>query len=108
MDHARGKVIWGAEGRDAKTLDGFFDELGPQPSRALEAVLLDLGQVFVKSVATPGHAPQAVLRADPFHIVELVGDALRGPTRPLAWQTLRRHPDDRHAQSLEGCRWALL
>ncbi len=30
VDHDRARVIWGAEGKDAKTLDGFFDELGPQ------------------------------------------------------------------------------
>jgi len=29
VDHDRGKVIWGAKGKDALTLDAFFDELGP-------------------------------------------------------------------------------
>ncbi len=30
VDHDRGKVIWGAKGMDAATLDAFFDELGPE------------------------------------------------------------------------------
>ena len=43
VDHDRARVIWGAEGKDAKTLDGFFDELGPARSRLIEAVLARLG-----------------------------------------------------------------
>lgn len=107
VDHDRGKVIWGAEGKDAKTLDGFFDELGPQRSGVIEAVSLDLGPAFIKSVTAPGHAPQAVVCADPFHIVKLVGDALDEVRRDL-WQTLRKLPDDRYARDFKGCRWALL
>jgi transposase len=107
VDHDRGKVIWGAEGKDAETLDGFFDELGPQRSRAIEAVSLDLGPAFIKSVTAPGHAPQAVVCADVFHIVKLVGDALDEVRRAL-WQDLRRLPDDRWARDFKGSRWALL
>ena len=47
VDHDRGKVIWGARGKDAKTLDGFFDELGPQRSAQIQAVSLDLGPAFI-------------------------------------------------------------
>ena len=42
VDHDRGVVVWGAKGKNATTLDGFFDELGPQRSAAIEAVSLDL------------------------------------------------------------------
>jgi transposase len=107
VDHDRGKVVWGAEGKDAKTLDGFFDELGTQRSGLLEAVSMDLGPAFLKSVTAEGHAPQAVVCADPFHIVKLVGDALDEVRRDL-WQTLRRLPDDRWAKDFKGSRWALL
>ncbi len=36
VDHDRSKAIWGAKGKDAKTLDAFFDELSPDrlPSSA--------------------------------------------------------------------------
>jgi transposase len=107
VDHDRGKVVWGAEGKDAKTLDGFFDELGTQRSRLIEAVSMDLGPAYLKSVTAEGHAPQAVVCADPFHLVKLVGDALDEVRREL-WQTLRRLPDDRWAKDFKGSRWALL
>lgn len=107
VDHDRGVVVWGAKGRDSATLDGFFDELGTQRSAAIEAISLDLGPAFIKSVKADGHAPNAVICADPFHVVKLVGDALDEVRRDL-WQTLRRLPDDRWAKDFKGSRWALL
>ena len=107
VDHDRGKVIWGAKGRDAKTLDGFFDELGTQRSAQIEAVSLDLGPAYLKSVTAEGHAPQAIVCADVFHLVKLVSDALDEVRRDL-WQQLRRLPDDRWARDFKGSRWALL
>jgi len=107
VDHDRGRVIWGAKGRDAKTLDAFFDELGPQRSAQLSAVSMDLGPAFLKSVRAEGHAPQAVVCADPFHLVKLVSEALDEVRREL-WNQLRRLPDDRWAKDFKGSRWALL
>jgi transposase len=107
VDHDRGVVIWGAKGRDAATLDGFFDELGPQRSAAIEAVSLDLGPAYLKSVRAQGHAPQAIVCADPFHLVQLVGNALDDVRRGL-WNELRQLPDDRWARDFKGARWALL
>lgn len=107
VDHHRGSVVWGAKGKDAKTLDAFFDELGPERSAQLRAVSLDLGPAYLKSVRAPGHAPQAIVCADPFHLVALVGDALDEVRRDL-WQQLRRLPDDRWARDFKGSRWALL
>lgn len=107
VDHDRGKVIWGAKGRDSKTLDEFFDELGEERSACIEAVSMDLGPAYLKSVTAEGHAPQAVVCADPFHLVKLVGDALDEVRREL-WNHLRKLPDDRWAKAYKGSRWALL
>lgn len=107
VDHDRGCVIWGAKGRDSKTLDEFFTELGPQRAAAIEAVSLDLGPAYIKSVSAEGHAPQAVICADPFHVVKLATEALEEVRRDL-WQQLRRLPDDRWAKDFKGARWALL
>jgi transposase len=107
VDHDRGKVIWGAKGRDALTLDAFFDDLGPERSSQLTAVSMDLGPAYLKSVRAEGHAPQAIVCADPFHLVKLVGDALDEVRRDL-WNELRRLPDDRWAKDFKGSRWALL
>lgn len=107
VDHDRGQVIWGASGKDAKTLDQFFAELGPERSSEIEAVSMDLGPAYLKSVTAEGHAPQAIVCADPFHLVKLVGEALDEVRREL-WRQLRLLPDDRFARDFKGSRWALL
>jgi transposase len=105
VDHDRARVVWGASGKDAKTLDQFFDQLGPERAALIEAVSMDLGPAYLKSVTE--HATSAIVCADPFHLVKLVGDALDEVRRDL-WQQLRQLPDDRYAKSFKGARWALL
>lgn len=107
VDHDEGCVVWGSEGKDAATLDRFFTDLGPQRSSQIEAVSLDLGPAYLKSVQADGHAPQAIVCADIFHLVKLVGDALDEVRRQL-WQELRRLPDPTYAKAFKGARWALL
>ena len=106
-DHARRKVIWGAPGKDSATLDGFFDELGPERSAAIEAVSMDMGPAFAKSVRAEGHAPTAAICFDPFHVVKAGTDALEEIRRSI-WQELRHLPDPAMAKRFKGARWALL
>lgn len=73
VDHDRGVVVWGAKGRDAATLDEFFNELGTQRATAIEAVSVDLGPAYIKSVTA--NAAQAVVCADPFHCVKVRHEA---------------------------------
>jgi transposase len=107
VDHDRAQVVWGAPGKDSATLDRFFDELGPERWARIQAVSMDLGPAYLKSVTAEGSAPQAIVCADVFHLVKLVGDALDEVRRDL-WQQLRRLPDDRYARDFKGARWALL
>jgi transposase len=107
VDHDRANIVWGAAGKDSATLDKFFDELGPERSAQIQAVSMDLGPAYLKSVTAPGHAPQAIVCADCFHLVKLVGDALDEVRRDL-WQQLRLLPGDRWAKDFKGARWALL
>ena len=104
-DHDTGAIVWGAEGKDAKTLDGFFEELGEERSEQLQAVSMDMGLAFRKSVTT--NAPQAEICFDPFHIVQVATDALNTVRREI-WQDLRRQPDPELAKKFKGARWALL
>lgn len=104
-DHDTGKIVWGAEGKDAKTLDKFFDELGEARSSQIEAVSMDMGPAFRKSVTD--HAEQATICFDPFHVVQVVTDALNTVRREI-WQQLRRLPDPALAKKFKGARWALL
>ena len=106
-DHAAGKIVWGAEGKDTATLDAFFDDLGSEGSAALQAVSMDMGPAFAKSVTAPGHAPQAIICIDPFHAVKLVGDAL-DVLRRQTWNELRQLPDQAAARKFKGARWSLM
>jgi len=106
-DHTRRKVVWGKAGKDTATLDAFFTDLGPGRAAAIEAVSMDMGPAFAKSVRAEGHAPQAVICIDPFHAVKLVGDALDAERRK-AWNELRDSDNPAAAKKFKGARWALL
>jgi transposase len=106
-DHTRRKVVWGRAGKDTATLDAFFDDLGPDRAAAIEAVSMDMGPAYAKSVRADGHAPQAVICIDPFHAVKLVAEAL-DVERRKAWNELRHGGDATAARKFKGARWALL
>ncbi|MGV1006940.1 MAG: ISL3 family transposase [Candidatus Nanopelagicales bacterium] len=89
-DHATSKVVWGAPGRDAATLETFFDDLPEGASAQIEAVSMDLGPAYAKAVRA--RAGQAVLCFDPFHVVQLATNALDSVRRQV-WQSARRYPD---------------
>lgn len=106
-DHDSKKVVWGKAGRDAATLDAFFDELGSERAARIEAVSMDMGPAYAKSVRADGHAPQATICYDPFHAVKLVTDALDAERRK-AWNELRASGDPQAAKKFKGARWCLL
>jgi len=106
-NNATGKFVWGRQGKDTATLDCFFDDLGQERSEAIEAVSMDLGPAYDKSVRKPGHATNAVICYDPFHVVQLATTALDKVRRQI-WQELRRLPDQDAAHRFKGARWALL
>jgi transposase len=105
-DHRRAKMVWGSEGRDTATLDGFFDELGQERSERIEAVSMDMSAGYAKSVAKQGHAPKAVICYDPFHVVQLATKAL-DTVRRETWQEMRKL-DAAVAKAFKGARWCLL
>jgi len=106
-NHASGKFVWGKEGKDAATLDSFFDELGEERSAQITAMSMDMGPAFEKSARKDKHAVNAVICYDPFHVVQLVTTALDKVRRGV-WQDLRKLPDQEAAKRFKGARWALL
>ncbi|MGH7746996.1 MAG: ISL3 family transposase, partial [Candidatus Dormibacteria bacterium] len=106
-NHATGKFVWGKEGKDADTLDCFFDELGKERSAEITAMSMDMGPAYEKSARKPDHAVNAVICYDPFHVVQLVTSAL-DKVRRQVWQDLRKLPDQQVARRFKGARWALL
>jgi transposase len=105
VDNDGGKVVWGAAGHNAKTLDQFFNELGPERAALIEAVSMDLGGAYLKSV-TGNLGDDVLICADIFHLVALATTALDQVRRPL-WQELR-HVDADLAKKFKGARWALV
>ncbi len=103
-DHGGKKIVWGKAGKDTATLDALFTELGQARAGQIEAVSMDMGPAFAKSVRT--HAPQATIAIDPFHAVPAVTDAL-DTVRRAVWQQMRR-TDPAAAHRFKGARWALL
>jgi transposase len=106
-NHDTGKIVWGAQGKSAKTFDGFFNELGTQRSQQITAVSMDMAPAFAKSMRKEGHAPQATICYDPFHVVKLATDALE-KVRRAHWRTVWDLGDKTTARKFKGARWALL
>ena len=106
-NHETGRFVWGEEGKDAATLDGFFDELGSEASAAITAISMDMGPAYEKSARSDGHAVKAIICYEPFHVVKLATDAL-DKVRRAVWQEIRALPDKTAAKRFKGARWALL
>jgi transposase len=106
-NHETGRFVWGKQGKEAATLDAFFDELGEERAQAITALSMDMGPAFEKSARAEGHATKAIICYDPFHVVQLVTTALETVRRGV-WQDLRKLPEKDAARRFKGARWALL
>ena len=69
VDHDTGRLVWAAPGRDAKALAGFFDALGEARCAQITHVSADSAEWIGRVVRK--RCPDAVLCADPFHVVSL-------------------------------------
>src|SRR5258708_37340140 len=67
VDHDSGRLVRAAPGREAQTVAAFFDALGGQRAAQLTHVPAD-GADWIAGVVTQ-RAPQALLCADPVHLV---------------------------------------
>lgn len=63
-DHQTGGVVWAAPGRNAQTLQGFFDELTDQQTSSITAVSIDMSAGYEKAITTA--VPDARVCFDPF------------------------------------------
>lgn len=102
-DHGSGALVWAAPGRSQATAEAFYTALGPKRCGTLRAVSLDLHGGWI--TATRTRAPQALICADPFHVIKLAGDALDRVRRD-AWQQLREE-DPGRAAWIKGTRFAV-
>ncbi len=101
-DHETGAPVWIGEGRSQKTVGAFFDELGEEKAKQLEAVSMDMCAPYI--LETTARAPQAEIAFDPFHVVKLASEAVHDVRRTEA----RERKGSAEAAVLKGSRWALL
>lgn len=86
VDHDRRQLIWAGVGHDEPTLRGFFELLGPQRCAAITHVSAD-GAPWIKAVVNAA-CPNAVIAADPFHVVKWANEAL-DEVRRQVWNDAR-------------------
>jgi transposase len=91
VDHDSGRLLWAGVGRDSETVGEFFDLLGPERCAAITLVSADCAQWIAKAVAA--RCPNAVLCADPFHVVAWATDAL-DQVRRDAWNQAAGRAED--------------
>ena len=112
VDHDTGRLVWAAPGRDAATLHGFFDLLGPERCAQITHVSADAADWI--AVAVAARCPNALQCADAFHVVAWATDAL-DEVRRDAWNSARGAISQRigprratgHAKVLKHSRYAL-
>ena len=67
-DQLSGQIVWAAEGKNAATLQSFFDALGPERCAAIAVVTMDMSEDLYHRRATDGLAGADCLR--PFSCAE--------------------------------------
>ena len=76
-DLIRKRPIWfGGEDRSVASMDAFYAWLGPKKSKGIRMAVMDMWKPFLKSTKKKGHAPQAAVLFDKFHVMRHLGEAL--------------------------------
>src|SRR5450755_3022994 len=73
-NHETGGVVWAAPGRNAATLQAFFDELTAEQKASIQAVSIDMSAGYEKAIREA--VPDAAIAFDPFHVVQVRHEAL--------------------------------
>ncbi|MCA1679281.1 MAG: ISL3 family transposase, partial [Actinobacteria bacterium] len=105
-DHHSGGVVWAAPGRNAQTLQAFFDQLSTEQKSSIRAVSIDMSAGYEKAIRDETGVPDARVCFDPFHVVALGSKAV---------DQVRRAEYNRHGRSrtergvwVKGVRYSLL
>lgn len=102
VNHVTKSVVWTGEGRSAKVLKGFFEELGQEGRASVEVVTVDLAGSYTKAVKE--EVPQATICYDRFHVQKLASDALDQVRR----KEVRDAEDEPSGKEIKNTRFALL
>lgn len=76
-DLVRKRPIWfGGVDRSEASMDAFYKWLGPKKTKGIKIAVMDMWKPFLKSTKKKGHAPQAAILFDKFHVIRHLGEAL--------------------------------
>jgi transposase len=103
VDHRTGAIVWCAAGRNAATLQRFFDELGDRKT-SIRAVSIDMSGGYEKAIRD--NLPGAEIAFDPFHVVRL-GQRAVDQVRRDEWNAHERSHTPK-GRWIKGTRWSLL
>jgi transposase len=103
VDHRAAAIVWCQPGRNAATLQRFFDELGER-RRCIRAVSIDMSGGYEKAIRD--NAPQAEIAFDPFHVIRLAQRAV-DQVRRDEWNAHERSHTPK-GRWIKGTRWSLL
>jgi transposase len=103
VDHQAGAIVWCAPGRNAATLQQFFDLLGDR-KHTIKAVSIDMSGGYQQAINAS--IPHADICFDPFHVVRLVQRAV-DQVRRDEWNAHDRS-HTRTGKWIKGTRWSLL
>jgi transposase len=95
--------VWCAPGRNAQTLQAFFDLLGERRG-SIRAVSIDMSGGYEKAIRE--NVPDAEICFDPFHVVRLAQRAV-DQVRRDEWNAHERS-HTRTGKWIKGTRWSLL
>ena len=104
VDHQTGAIVWCSPGRNAQTLQAFFDELGPRRRQSIRAVSIDMSGSYAKAIRE--NVPRAEICFDPFHVVRL-GQRAVDQVRHDEWNAHDRSRT-KTGKWIKGTRWSLL
>jgi transposase len=107
-DHACGAIVWAKPGRDAATLQAFFEELGERRA-SIRAISIDMNGGYEKAIreraaADPDFRPEVCF--DPFHVVQLAQRAV-DDVRRSEWNAAGKSKSG-HGRWVKSVRWSLL
>jgi transposase len=105
-DHQKGRIVWAAPGRNANTLQAFFDGLSDEQKASIKALSIDMSAGYEKAIRSKDGVPHAQIVFDPFHVVALGSKAT---------DQVRRAEYNKHGRSgsdagkwIKGVRYSLL
>ena len=102
-DHRNGRIVWCAPGRNAATLQAFFDLLGDRKN-SIAAVSIDMSGGYQQAIRA--NLPDAEICFDPFHVVRLAQRAV-DQVRREEWNAHERS-HTKTGKWIKGTRWSLL